>query len=262
MTYVVDADNGLPPGIALVAGKIPGWSSVNKFGRNESVGTSYVALSEDGVYQTPQVAGAVALRIKAGNTNDTAAGSGAQAATLQGLDETGAQVTEVLATAGTSASSATTVTWLRLYRAWVSASGTYVAVTGASHAADIIIETAAGAEWAKIDGTTPGAGQTEIGCYTVPLGYKAYLTHVFMSVADANKPAEILCQLREGILDTSAPYSSRRTLLDLGGEEQQAALNLEEPIPIATLTDIIFLAKAATGTPSISVNFTVVLEAT
>ena len=260
MTFI--SDLGIPLGIALVAGKVPGWRSIERFGRNESVGSSYEVLTEDDIYLMPQVAGAVALRVKAGNTNDTAAGSGAQEITIEGLDETGAAVSEAVATAGTSASSATTATFIRLLRAYVSKSGTYVTSSSMSQAATIIIESAAAAEWGKIDGVAPGAGQTEIGCYTVPLGYKGYLTHIFLSVADATKPAEILCQLREGILDTAAPYSARRTVMDLGGEEQQAVLDLEEPIEVPTLTDIIFMAKAAAGTPSISVNFTVILEAT
>ena len=96
-----------PPGFNIASGRIPGLSVVHKFGR-ASVGTTYSPVTFGGVYNTPQVAGATTLRVKAGDANDTAAGTGAREVTLIGLDETGAEVTEAVATAGAAASATTT----------------------------------------------------------------------------------------------------------------------------------------------------------
>ena len=63
-------------------GNVPGASVVHKFGRNAAV-TTMAPIAFGGVYQTPQPASATTLRVKAGNTNDTAAGSGAREITIQ-----------------------------------------------------------------------------------------------------------------------------------------------------------------------------------
>ena len=42
-------------------------SIVHKFGKHEDVQTTYEPLAIGGIYNTPQVSGAVALRVKAGN---------------------------------------------------------------------------------------------------------------------------------------------------------------------------------------------------
>ena len=166
----------------LQRGRVPNQSTVEKFGR-ATVGTTYVPIAFGNVYQQLQVAAATTLRVKAGNGNDTAAGSGAREITLDGLDETGARVTPALATAGASASDATTETFIRLYRYYVSASGTYSAGITGSHDSNIVIENGAGGtDWATIDSTDIPRGQSEIACYTVPLGKTATISHVHVTV--------------------------------------------------------------------------------
>ena len=117
------------PWLDVSRGLVSGMQSIKKFGRNAAVGTSFVPIAMGGVYQTPQGSAATALRIKSGgDANDTAAGSGARSVTLEGLDENFELATEALATAGASASSATSTTFTRLFRAYVTpdtGSGTY-----------------------------------------------------------------------------------------------------------------------------------------
>ena len=74
--------------IEVSKGNIAGHSLVHKFGKNEDVGATFEPLTIGGVYQTLQPAAATTLRVKAGNANDTAAGTGAREVTVQGLDET------------------------------------------------------------------------------------------------------------------------------------------------------------------------------
>jgi len=235
-----------------------GYDVVHKFGRNLAVPTSFVGVSVGGLYLTPQVAAATNLRVKAGNTNDTAAGSGARGITLLGLDETGAEVEETLATAGVSASSTTSATFIRLYRAYVSTSGTYGTTTAGSHAADIVIENGAGGtDWLTIDSTGYPRGQSEVAFYSVPLGKTAYVTSIQCSV-QSNKTADIVMVQRRDILDAAVPYQAMRTVLQLGAVAGHASLRPATPFgPFPALTDIGFLSKGA-AVSEVDVNFEIV----
>jgi hypothetical protein len=258
MTYVVDRN--VPDGAQITAGLAPGWTSVHKFGRHLGVGTSFVPVSIGGIYRTPQVAGATALRVKAGNANDTAAGTGAREITLIGLDETGAEVTEALATAGGSASSNSSATFIRLYRAYVSASGTYATASAGSHSADIVIENAAGSEdWLTISSTDFPRSQSEVASYSVPLGFTAYVTNIIVSV-ESTKPADFLMFQRQNILETAAPYSAMRVVLEMGGVDGEEIItpNLSYG-PFPALTDIGFMCKAGASTPEVDVDFEILL---
>lgn len=234
---------------------------IHKFGRNKAVGTTYVPVSIGGVYQTPQVSGATTLRVKAGNVNDTSEGSGARAVTLIGLNASGQEVTETIATNGTSNGTASTNSFLRLYRAYVSSSGTYGTAAAGSHAADIVIENSAGGTtWATIDYGNFPKGQTEIGVYTVPLGYNAYINNVAANV-EATKVVSTLLFQRQGILKTAAPYDAVRLISTLTSTEGNTNVSDNIPHgPYPELTDLGFMARVASGTAVVSVEFEAILE--
>jgi len=244
--------------LEVAKGNIPGHSVIHKFGRNSATGTAFTPVTVGGVYQRMQPASATTLRVKAGNANDTAAGTGAREITIQGLDETGAFVQETLATAGATASSATTATFIRLYRAWVSACGSY---TGGASAADVVIEDSAGAaDWLTIDSTTTPEGQSEVGVYTVPLGKTAYITQIYISI-EASKTVDLRLFKRGGALDSAAPYQARRTLFSWSGlQETPSPLDFKIPYnSIEELTDVGFIAQVANGTADVAVNFDLLL---
>lgn len=247
---------------AVGEGLIPGHSHVHKFGRHLGIGTSYAPICIGGIWRTPQVSGATALRVKAGNANDTVDGSGARRITIEVLDETGVLIQEEIPTAGESAGAASTVTALRFLRAWVSESGTYATVTSNSHAAAIVIENAAGNEdWGTIDfGDSVGRGQTEIGCYAVELGKTAFITNVNVS-ADSTKVTEFLLFQRRNILQTVAPYSSFRTIEEFGGVAGEGGFETTIPLgPFPALTDLMMLGKSAAGSPECDIDFEIMLE--
>ena len=235
-------------------------SIVQKFGSNDSVGTTYTPVTANGSYPTPQVSGATALRVKAGgNAADDAAGAGARAITLQGLDQTGAFASETIDTAGASASAATTTTFIRLFRAFVASSGTYASQTAGSHAAGMTIENAAGTEdWTSIIVNSFPRSQSLIGAYTVPLG-KIALVQKMQVYVDSNKSTDILFFQRSGILQTAPPYDAMRAQVEfpalVGGEklDPDSAWHFDE------LTDIGFMAKVQSGTAAVSVDFEIVL---
>lgn len=241
----------------VVAGNaLSGAEVVHKFGHNIAVGTSYVPIAHGGVWRTPQVAGATKLRIKAGNTNDTAAGTGARAVRIQGINTLGEEVTEDLVTAGTSASANSINDYIRLYRAFVCESGTYGTTAVGSHAADIIIENAAGTEdWAELDVNTYPSSQTDIGMYTVPKGKTAYLLNMKYSV-DTAFVSSLFFFRRENILDTSAPYEAVRKQFGVDAVIRDGASVFDIPLgPFPEYTDIGFLGKVNMTTATLSVEF-------
>lgn len=254
-----------PVGLNITAGRIGGTTVVHKFGADLATPTTFTPISRGGVYVMRQVAGAATVRIKAGgNANDTAAGSGARGVTINGLDETGAEVTETVATAGTSASSATTATFIRVFRAWVSTAGTYATVSGAtsgSQAADIVIEDSSGTEdWATIPLHVFGMAQTTIGCYSVPLGKTAYVQSLLLQV-DTNKTVDFMFYTRANILETAAPYTALRMRFGAFGVADNISLQPETPLGgYAALTDILFMARVGAGTGICAVDYEIILE--
>lgn len=244
----------------VAKGKIPGHSIVHKFGQYDSIPTTFTPVARLGLYNTLQPASATTLRIKAGgNGNDTAAGTGAREVTLEGIDENGDVCLEAVATAGASASSATTCTFTRLYRAYVSASGTYATQTTASHSAAITIENGGGGtDWAEISLNGFARSQSEIGAYTIPDGFTGYLLGAF-GFSDSSKTTELIFFKREGILDAAAPYEAMRILFEERLEGGEFTVDPRAPIEIGTGCDCGFMAKVGTGTAAVEVDFEVLL---
>jgi hypothetical protein len=165
----------------------PSLSAVNKFGRNPDVDSGVATDIWDDA--TPIWVPPIAARVHAvtsGNAADTAAGTGAQAVEVQGLDANWAMQTEEVELAG--AGSVNTVgSYIRIFRMKVTRVGS------AGVAAANITATAAvdGTVTASI--TTPN-NQTLMAIYTVPVGYTAYVTNYYASVnrqTAANAVADI-----------------------------------------------------------------------
>jgi hypothetical protein len=234
---------------------------IKKFGRG-SIGTTPAIISTTGTYPTPQAASGTKLRIKAGgDANDTAAGSGARSVRIEGISATdGSYVYEELATAGASASALSTNTYMRLFRAYVYEAGSYAQLATPSQAADITIEDAAGStDWCTIDDTTISTAQSEIGCFTVPLGYEAYVSQVGFT-SNANKVVNIMQTQRQSILDSAAPYQARRAFNRLVSNQNQ--LLISDPMyygPFPELTDLECIGWVDATTAVLSIYFTVLL---
>ena len=249
-------------GLNISAGRITGTSAVHKFGANLAIPNSFTPVTRGGVYPMVLAAAATTLRIKAGgNAADTAAGAGAREITLQGLDETGAEVSEAVATAGASASSSTTATFIRVYRAWVSASGTYATPAGGSHVADIVIEDTAGTQdWGTIPLNGFGMAQSTIAAYTVPLGKTAYMQSWLLQV-DSNKTVDFMFYVRENILEAAAPFSGYRMKFGAFGVADNISVKPHTPAgPFPALTDLVWMAKVATGTGIAAADFELIIE--
>jgi hypothetical protein len=257
--------NSLPWSHHLAIGNMYQAHVHHQFGRNTAIGTSYEPVSDIGVYRTPQPAAAVQLRIKAGgNAADTANGSGARSVKLWGLNASGDEITEIIATAGTSASASTTNSFIRLYLAEVYESGTYGTQTSGSHAGNITIERSTGGEdWAQIQLNGFPSGSTSIGSLTIPRNHVGLLMSMNINVElSGTRTTDIIVLTREGILQSAAPYKPIKKIQELIGIESSVTIQFDVPIKFPELTDMGVMAKVSNVTGAVSVDMEVIfLEA-
>ena len=244
----------------VVLGNVPGHSVVQKFGRNEAVPTTIVPVCIGGIYQTPTVA--VTLEVISDDADDTAAGTGARNVILQGLDQDFNLIEEELATAGLSASAATTLTFIRLFRIKVTKSGSYATQTATSqHGTLTIRQSGAGATWATIDeiATDFGVGQSQIGAYTIPNGYTALLLSKFVSV-ETTKSINAYFFQRPNAHIIAAPFEGMRLVEQETGIIEALTRQTKAPLQkFYEKTDIGFMAIASVGTASVSCDFELML---
>lgn len=240
-SFVVDA--------AVQLGLVPGISGVHKFGANAAVGASFEAIwVAGGSYNF--LASAETIRVAAGgDVADTAAGTGAQQITVQGLDANGDEQTVTIETNGASASTSTTETFWRVNRAFVSRVG-----SGDVNAAAVSIETTGGTEIARIGA---GASQTEQAVYTIPRGYKGTIPYAQLTT-DANSANAIL-RIRQHatVADTS---QAMRTVSRGYGLQGSVNRSFHANNTLPALTDIWVEAQRATGSDAaVTVDFDVIL---
>ena len=246
-------------GADVAAGRKTGVGVVHKFGRNAAVGTSFVPICFGGVYQTPTTA--TALEAVSDNVNDTAAGSGAQELTIIGLDANWAEVSQTVEMNGTTAVALTTPL-TRLYRYWVSRSGTYATTGAASHAGDLIIRVAsAGATWATIDSTDYPKSQSEIGCYSIPANKRGFISRGQV-ISESSKAADVLVFRRLNADDVTTPYTgAMRLIFTNTGFTGRIPVEPTMPSsPILGPADVILMGKLATGSGAMEADIELYLE--
>jgi hypothetical protein len=251
--------NKLDWGVQVSRGNILNAEVVHIFGM-ANVGTTFSPIADALAYRTPQVGSATALRIKAGgNAADTAAGAGARSVRLTGLNSTGDVVSEVLVTAGASASAATSAQFIRLFDAEVVDSGTYGTQSAGSHVGNIVIENAAGGtDWATIPINGFPTSNTSIGSYTIPRNHTGFVQGMSIAVEGA-KLVDVLMLQRNGVLDTSAPYSPVKRVQEWIGVDTNLVDEFEMPLIFEELTDIGMLGKVSNGTGNVSIQMDILL---
>lgn len=238
-------------------GQVGGRTVVHKFGYNPSVAASSTeAVTFTGAINFPTAA--TTVRIKSGgNANDTAAGTGARSVTVVGLDSDFNTASETLETAGASASSATSTSFWRVFRAYVETAGAYAGLATGANAGNITIENSAGGT--DIITIAAGAGQTQYSGYTVPDGYTAYLASITAEVS-SSKSATVALYQRQSADTVSAPYSSKR-LVDTFPDVLGHVDRMFRAMPaFPGKTDL--WAEASTGsgsTAAVSVTFDLIL---
>lgn len=245
--------------IEVAKGNVTGHSLVNKFGFDGAVTSTLNPVADAQVYQTPTTA--QSLEIVSSDANDTSAGTGARTVEIQGLDANFNLQTQTVSMNGTTAA-AITGTWMRVFRAKVTESGTYATQSAGSHAGTLTIRVAsAGATWATIGLTTASfpMGQTEIGAYTIPAGKTGYLLSKHVSI-ESSKTPNVLWFQRDNADDVSAPYDTMRLFERHVGAADEISYNPHAPIvTLSEKTDIGCMAYVSTGTAAVSIDFQILL---
>jgi hypothetical protein len=243
--------------LGRAAGVFSNQSGVHKFGTNPAVGAN---STEDiwfggGAY-TGWLTTADEVRVKAGgDSDDAAAGTGAQKVVVEGLDENWAIASEELTmnANGTLASASSSTTFIRVYRAYISDVGTY----GGANTGDVIIET--DTSTSVVASIAADKGQSQLSMYTVPAGKTAYLTS-FESTVDAAKAADVEMFQRQNADDATTPFTGKRLVsgfLQLIGPDTRTFTHYPS---FPAKTDI--WAQATTGSgaaPAVSVDYDLIL---
>lgn len=254
MAYLTDRDFL----IEVSKGKVPGHSIIHKFGRNSAVGTSLVPVASAAVYQTPTTA--QSLEFVSSSASDALNSTGAHEITVVGLDANYDEQTVATAAHATDGTVAVAIsgTWTRVYRAYVSSSGSYASATQDSHVGTITIRVSgAGSTFATIplEGTF-GLGQSLIGAYTVPSGYTAFILSTdYSSDVSGTKTVDYFFFKRDNADDVTSSYSGVMRVQNIavgtqGAFEYEHKTNESYTGPC----DLMFLAKA-TSTSDVSVEF-------
>ncbi|KKM76613.1 hypothetical protein LCGC14_1378350 [marine sediment metagenome] len=236
--------------IEVQKGNIAGHSMVHKFGRNDNVPmNSWAFINLLGFTDWP-LSAPTTVRIKAGgDAADVAGGAGAREITVLGLDDSFNEVEEAIATNGVNVSAATATAFWRIYRAWVSAVGTY----GVANTTAVTVENSGGGT--DVIQIGAGEGQTQFGGWTVSLGKSAYLMSLHMHV-DSKKIANIRMFTREDIDDVVAPMKSKRLKLFFDGVIGNVPYRAKGPeIKIPQKTDIWLEAFGDAATAEVACDF-------
>jgi hypothetical protein len=246
-------------GVDVAKGEVPGHSVIQKFGRNSAVSSTFVPICLSGFYRTPT--SNTALEVVSSSVNDDIAGTGARTIYYEGLQNSGGNlvvVSDVVELDGTTAV-ALPDQLIRLYRWYVASSGTYASQSAGSHAGTLTIrESGGGNTWSTITTTGFPKAQSQIGAYTVPTGYTAYISKITYSV-ESDKEADILMFQREGVLNTSAPYNAMRLVTEINSAKGTSSVYYNTPLKFEEETDFGFLGKLKANTGPMTVDFEIKL---
>lgn len=230
----------------MAKGRVADHMIFRKFGSNGTVGTTEEMIwAQSGTFNG-LLSTASAVRVAAGgDANDTAAGSGARTLTISGLDENFNEASETVTLAGTSASAATTTTFIRVFRAFVATCGTYTTsgLSGANTGA-ITVETTGGTTVAYIGA---GIGQTQLGFYTVPANKTLFIRDMHFNVA-GGKVATVRLFQRLNADDTSGDVYPRRLVSVWSEVDGMQDFTYEHSMSFPAKTDVWFTGQAASGT--------------
>ena len=214
-------------GLKVARGKERNAYHVNKFGFNTSVGNSFESVTDLGTNFLP--ASAAVISVVSDDANDDDGDTGARSVKIEGLDANYALVDETIALNGTSAVT-TTQTFLRVFRMSVASAGSSNTNEGqitASHG---------GTDIAAIH--SDNGGQSLMAVYTVPAGYKAYLS-MFQGSISKNQEATFEMRTKNGTSD--AAFQNKGIWGTFGSP---VTYDYKFPLEIEQKTDIEIRVKA------------------
>lgn len=241
----------------VAKGNVEGHSIIHKFG-SALLTTTQRVVTQTGTYETPLAP--TTLEVLSDDVNDTAVGTGAQEVTIIGLD---LNYEEISFTAEMNGTTPVTLDadLVRLYRWFVSRSGSYADSTTSSHVGALSIQVSGGGTvWDILPNTPLPYGQSSIGAYTVPKGKTGYLLSKQIFV-DSTKSADIFFFQRDHADDVTTPFSGTRRLLENEiGVAGTLTMNFRSPKGIFVgPCDVGFFGSVEVSTAFTSVEFELLL---
>jgi hypothetical protein len=231
--------------LAVAKGDFTGYTKVNKFGYNDSIGSSNFEVIWETGGQYPYQSSPVTVDVVSDDANDDVAGTGARTLRIQGLDGSYNLAEETVDMDGTTTVT-TTQEFLRVFRMSVETAGSTgnnegtitVTYTGGSDVAATISE---------------GNGQTLMTLYTIPAGYTGYLLSMNIS---SGKDQEMQFKFIQRINEGSNGAFQTKQFLDVRGGQTTVIFNAINVIP--EKSDI-YVSGKASSTSSASASFDLLL---
>ena len=235
----------IPFYLAVQQGKVPGYTMINKFGYNPSIGSgAFETIWETGD-DYPWQSSAVTVDVVSDDTNDDVAGTGARTLRIQGLDSSYNLVEETVDMDGTTTVT-TTQTFLRVFRMSVETAG-----TSGNNIGNISVTYTGGSDVAAT--ITAGNGQTLMTLYTIPAGYTGYLLSMNIS-SGKDQEMEFKFIQRDNTI-ANAGFQTKQ-FLDVRGGQTTVIFNAINVIP--QKSDI-YVSGKASSTSSASASFDLLL---
>ena len=225
----------IPFGVSVQRGDVNNFQAIQKFGYNDSIGTSFESITDAGGDYTFITSAGTATATSSNTTSDNNG-----TVEIQGLDSNYDLATETLTIGG----SASTTSFIRVFRAKM-----VNANTGNANVGTITI-TVSSTNVAQIQ---PTYGQTLMCVYTIPRKYRGYLVQLDVG-SSKDLENEILLRIKQ--IDNGNAWNTRSFITTRGGFVEK---NFHVPEIINAKTDIELRGKAS-ATSSISGGFELILE--
>jgi len=240
-----------PYELQVSKGQVVGASSLYKFARNPDINSTEETIWEHGGNYVFPTSAAVRY-VSSSDANDTNGGTGANKVRVFGLDTNYALIEEEVELAGQT-QVATSLSYLRIYRAYVTLAGSGGTAAGTVYVADS--GASAGVPTGNVYANLGTSNQTLLGVYTVPAGKTLYLDDVNFTAAisQANANATIKFNTRD--------FGSNvfRTIVITELQSGTYIDKFEYPQPIYEKTDIEVRAVATSSNNPITVSWQGVL---
>lgn len=229
-------------------GRVPGVSSISKFGSNDDVDTG--TTPEDIWQQGGTWVGDTTAQthdVVSTSAADTAAGTGARTVRIDGLDANWDPVSEVVTLDGTTPV-VTTLSFIRVYCMVVLTAG-----SGGTNAGDITTtSTTSGNAGLQV---TAGTGRTKHAIVSIPRGCTGYLEEATVALVRATTPSGAMAQVDLMVRERADATDSLFVVQDVAAVSATGGTTLHHefhfPLVIAEKSDVKLTVESVTDDNSI-----------
>jgi len=218
--------------------------NINKFGATATAGTSETVIVTGNT--TTFLTAAKTIEVVSSSTADTAAGNGCRTLTIFGCDSDFNEISEVITTNGQSDSADTSQSFLRVYRARCTTTGTY----HGANTGDITVKTSDDEVMLVMPA---GRGSSETSVFTTFVNTKAYITQMKLQCAPSGSATgNLFLNIHNGVDVVSVPFNSRRTEKAFRGlTNVTQEFDFDSYIEVPEKSDIWLSAIFSTGTTNV-----------